>query len=313
MATHMRNCLLAGFLGLLVACGGGGGGNSASGVDPGPPPPGGSVPPTPEVPVPSPSPYAKAQELITFITKVTVPSDGQPVVDWTLADGNNVAITDLGAADVRFTIAKLESSPLVGNLTGNWQSYKNSVEDPEVGTGTESRVQATYEREAGEFTNNGDGSYRYRFALNITDVPDDPVGLLALAASEGLNLDYDPSLTHRVAMQYDGAPGKANPFYDWVPATGATDGIFHMQIAATDNCNRCHDPLALHGGGRIEVEYCVTCHNPGSADADSTNSVDMKVLIHKLHRGASLPSVEDGGQYVIYGFNNGEHDYSKLH
>jgi OmcA/MtrC family decaheme c-type cytochrome len=114
-------------------------------------------------------------------------------------------------------------------------------------------------------------------------------------------------------MQFDGAPGKANPFYDWEPATGATEGIFHMQIAATDNCNRCHDPLALHGSGRIEVEYCVTCHNPGSADADSTNTVDMKVLIHKLHRGANLPSVQDGGQYVIYGFNNGEHDYSTLH
>jgi OmcA/MtrC family decaheme c-type cytochrome len=310
----MRNWLLVGLLGLLVACGGGGGGNSASGVEPGPPPPGGSVPPAPEVPPPSPAPYAEAEELRAFITKVTIPDDGQPVVDWQLADGSNVAITDLEASDVRFTIAKLESSPL-GNLTGSWQSYKNTVEDPEVGTGTESRVQATYERGTGggEFTNNGDGTYRFRFALNVTDIPDVPEGLLALADSEGLNLDYQPELTHRVAMQFDNAPGKANPFYDWEPATGATEGIFHMQIAATDNCNRCHDPLALHGNGRIEVEYCVTCHNPGSTDSDSTNTVDMKVLIHKLHRGANLPSVQAGGQYVIYGFNNGEHDYSHVH
>jgi OmcA/MtrC family decaheme c-type cytochrome len=137
--------------------------------------------------------------------------------------------------------------------------------------------------------------------------------VLDQAAAEGLDLSLESERTHRVAIQFGNSPTTANPYYDWVPDTGATDGIFSMQISATPNCNRCHDKLGLHGGGRTDIEYCVTCHNPGSTDANSTNTVDMKVMIHKLHRGASLPSVEAGGEYAIYGFRDSKHDYSLVH
>ena len=53
MLTNTRNWILAGTIGLLVACGGGGGGNSAPGVEPGPPPPGQPIPPDPIPPAPS--------------------------------------------------------------------------------------------------------------------------------------------------------------------------------------------------------------------------------------------------------------------
>jgi OmcA/MtrC family decaheme c-type cytochrome len=85
-----------------------------------------------------------------------------------------------------------------------------------------------------------------------------------------------------------------------------------MDIAATENCNRCHDPLAIHGGGRIEIEYCVTCHNAGSTDANSANTVDMKVMVHKIHMGRNLPSVQEGGEYAIWGFRDSKHDYSHV-
>jgi len=309
MVTHMRNWLLVGAMSILVACGGGGGGNTASGVDAGPPPPGGSVPaPPPNPPAPF-SPYAEAEVLLAAITSATLNDNNQAVIEFQLADGHNTAITDLTVDDVRFTIAKLQGSPL-GNLTGTWQSYVNQIEEPGVGSGTEQRLQATYERNEEGFTNHQDGTYTYSFATSLTDLPAD---ILAQAEAEGLNLDYEPDRTHRVAIQFDGAPGKANPNYNWVPDTGATDGIFTMDIAATENCNRCHDPLALHGGGRIEVEYCVTCHNSGSTDANSSKTVDMKVMIHKIHRGANLPSVQEGGEYAIYGFRDSKHDYSHLH
>ena len=311
MLTNTRNWIMAGMLGLLVACGGGGGGNSAPGVEPGPPSPGQPIPPEPIPPVPSQTPYAEATVLNAYITSVTIPDDGQPVVDFQVADGNNNAITDLTAADVRFTIAKLEPSPQ-GSATGSWQSYINQIEQPDVGPGTEPRLQATYERNAdgSTFTNNGDGTYQYRMGKNVTTQPAD---IQAQADSEGLDLSYQSGDTNRVAMQFDNNPNTtANPYYDWVPATGATSGIATMDISATANCNRCHDPLAIHGGNRREVQYCVTCHNPGSADANSGNTVDMKVMVHKIHMGANLPSVQEGQPYIIWGFNDSEHDYSHV-
>lgn len=307
MHTLTRTWLLAGLAGLLVACGGGGGGNSAPGVEPGPAPPNQPIPPAPIPPTPSANPYAEAEVLNAFITDATINGDNQPAIQFQLSDSNNIAITDLTVEDVRFVVAKLETSPL-GSSTGSWQSYINVVAQPEVGTGTVPQLQATYERD-GEFTNLGDGIYSYRYATSLTDLPAD---VLMQAEVEGLDLGYDANLTHRVAIQFDNAPGKANPNRDWIPATGATDGIFTMDIAATANCNRCHDPLAIHGGGRQEIKYCVACHNPGSVDPDSTNTVDMKVMIHKIHRGANLPSVQDGEPYVIYGFRNSPHDYSHV-
>ena len=262
-------------------------------------------PPDPEVPAPSPTAYAEATELRAFISNVEIPEDGKPVVDWQLTDGDGVAILDLGPRDVRFSMAKLQASPL-GNLTGTWQSYINRIRDPDPdeGPGTEPRLQATYEREAGEFTNNNDGTYRYKFDLSVTDLPEE---ILEQASTEGLDLSYEPDRTHRMVMQFSNSEGWANPIYDWVPATGETDNVFNMDIAATENCNSCHDPLRYHGSGRREVEYCVVCHNPGSTEPSTTNTVDMKVMIHKIHMGAELPSVQAGGSYIIDG-----NDYSGL-
>jgi OmcA/MtrC family decaheme c-type cytochrome len=261
------------------------------------------------MPAPPAPAYGTADMIIAAITDASIPADGRAIVEFQLTDGNGTAITDLQVGNVRFVLAKLQGSPL-GTFTGNWQSYKNLVASPEVGTGTEDRLQATYERneDEGEFTNNMDGTYTYRYATDVNN-PEH----VAQATLEGLDLSYEPDRTHRVAIQFDGAANATNPWYDWIPATGATEKIFHRNIAETMNCNRCHDPLAIHGGGRIQVEYCVTCHNPGTTDPDSTNTVDMKVMIHKIHRGANLPSVQDGGEYVIYGFRNRPHDYSNIH
>ncbi len=308
MTTTLRNWVLAGLVGLLVACSGSGGGDSAPGVEPGPPGNGGPVdPPPPDFPQFTPAPYAEADRLVATITKVSLNGENRAVVEFQLTDGDNVAITDLELGNIRFVIAKLAASPL-GNLTGNWQSYINRIETAgSVGTGTEDKLQATSERE-GELVNNGDGTYVYTFATSLTDLPAD---ILAQAETEGIDLSFEGDRTHRVAIQFDGSRSTANPSYNWVPNTGAP-ASFTRDIAATENCNRCHDPLGIHGGNRREIEYCVTCHNAGSTDANSGNTVDLKVMVHKIHMGHNLPSVQAGGEYAIFGFRDSKHDYSGL-
>ena len=60
-------------------------------------------------------------------------------------------------------------------------------------------------------------------------------------------------------------------------------------VVASDNCNACHGDLQFHGGGRRGAEVCLLCHTSGMVD-DTGASVDMKIMIHKIHNGAYLPS-----------------------
>jgi OmcA/MtrC family decaheme c-type cytochrome len=60
------------------------------------------------------------------------------------------------------------------------------------------------------------------------------------------------------------------------------------------------------------MEVCVTCHTPQTVDPDTGRSVDMVEMAHKIHTGASLPSVQAGTPYVIIGNAQSVHDYSKI-
>ncbi len=220
-------------------------------------------------------------------------------VEFSALDQDGEPFTGLSASEVRFIIAKL-----VPGVTGDadaWQSYINRIEQPGgAGTGTEPQLQATTERN-GEFANRQNGTYHYTFETPIKTV------------TEPVPVTYQPDLVHRVAIQVSGRFAPLNATYEFVPATGATEGLEQRRIVTNETCNSCHGQLAFHGGGRTDIEYCVTCHNPGTADAQSGNSVDFKVMIHKIHRGAELPSVVAGTDYQIWGFRNSEHNYSDVH
>ena len=71
-------------------------------------------------------------------------------------------------------------------------------------------------------------------------------------------------------------------------------------VVTTDACNQCHDPLIGHGGSRLKVELCIMCHTPQTINPDTQLTMDMKVLIHKIHMGSSLPSVKAGTPYRIW-------------
>jgi OmcA/MtrC family decaheme c-type cytochrome len=216
---------------------------------------------------------------------------GPPVVKFQLTDQNNAFLQGLPAADIGFAIAQLV--PGQNGSSSQWNSYIYSTVPPAtcpasvVACATTPQTQATVEAAAtGTLVDNGDGTYQYTFKKDITTDP---------------NVVYGAALTHRVAFEIRNLAQANNAAYTFQPSSGATSGIFSREIVDTATCNNCHTSFATsatgtsvaHGGARVEVQYCVMCHNPGTIDPNSGNALDMKVMIHKIHAGSTLPSISN--------------------
>jgi hypothetical protein len=93
-----------------------------------------------------------------------------------------------------------------------------------------------------------------------------------------------------------------NGIYDFIPAGG---DVRVREIAAIESCNECHGKLSAHGS-RIEMKYCVICHNPGTIDPTSKASVDMAVMTHGIH-AASKRLADGAPAYTI-----GNADFSEV-
>ncbi|MDP2998683.1 MAG: OmcA/MtrC family decaheme c-type cytochrome, partial [Bryobacterales bacterium] len=142
----------------------------------------------------------------------------------------------------------------------------------------------------GVFERVAEGEYQYTFA---TKVP----------------ASYDRTVTHTIGVQanrnlteFDLGTQVDNDVFHFVP--DGSKVVTTRDVVRTATCNgRCHDPLAIHGGNRRKVELCVLCHQPQNVSR-SGNPVDFPVLIHKIHRGADLPSVKAGGSYAFSATND---------
>jgi hypothetical protein len=116
---------------------------------------------------------------------------------------------------------------------------------------------------------------------------------------------------------------------------GGASAVTDREVVLQTNCNQCHSSLRAHGGVRRSVKLCVLCHTSGAEDKNVSTvaggtpgvTIDFRVMIHKLHNGAHLPSVLgvatnlDGSRnytatpqpYVVVGFQNSEHGFSDVH
>ena len=215
-------------------------------------------------------------------TILSVTIAGPPVVRFKITDENGVLLHGLQAADIGFAIAQLVPGTHGGS--SRWNSYIYGTVPPYrcpaavISCAGAAQMQATVEAAgAGTFVDNGDGTYQYTFQKDITKDP---------------KVIYDASLTHRVGFEIRGLAQANNASYTFQPSTGATSGIFSSEIVVTATCNSCHSVLTAHGGARVELQYCVMCHNPGTTDPNSGNTLDMSVMIHKIHSGNTLPSIQ---------------------
>jgi OmcA/MtrC family decaheme c-type cytochrome len=118
---------------------------------------------------------------------------------------------------------------------------------------------------------------------------------------------FDRTVTHSIGMQAErdlSAYGFDTMFTSDDVFTFVPDGskVTHVRDVVNEaSCNACHDPLNAHGspGPRKKMAFCVLCHTPQSVNPDTHNTVDMKVFIHKIHMGSSLPSVQAGKKYFV--------------
>jgi len=137
------------------------------------------------------------------------------------------------------------------------------------------------------------GTFRYTFSSAI---PGTATGSYALAL-EGyiVNGDY-PGIRFSAV-----SPIRFFAVTDATPAARRT-------VVDDAKCNACHATIAVHGGNTRGVQYCALCHNANlSNDGQVARfegatiiapSLDMKVLIHKIHRGQALTQQP----YLIGGF-----------
>ncbi len=157
-----------------------------------------------------------------------------------------------------------------------------------------------------------EGYYTYAFAMDVATTPllfanavNNKNGSLGKVANNGNLAVKDGATIHRVAMQLcytDPASKELVKVAAYVDFTLAADGTATpVTVSATDktlkpyrkvadkaSCNECHKKLDMHGGSRADPNVCVMCHNPGSTDFDSNNPIDLKLMVHKLHRGENL-------------------------
>ena len=239
----------------------------------------------------------------------------------------NFRVTDLAgkpvtaSPSVSANVAKLAPAP-AGEASNRWVPYitrtetVSTVGDWPAPVGT-TALQGSSES-TGTLTNHGDGTYTYRFAAN-----------LSTATTGGALVGYERSRLHRVSIMmggHDGATADAN--FDFVP--DGTTAAESRAIVTTHACKACHgEEFHGHGGNRLSVENCATCHLPGTTDANGGESLDLKVMIHKIHAGgelASLPGNDgivwnnpdtmadesaDNGEYAIWGYRNTKHEWWK--
>ncbi len=228
--------------------------------------------------------------------------------------------TGLALSNVRFAIAKLV--PGTSGSPDQWVSYISTNKAGATIAGTPpvvaSALQATTDGQmsleevaaaalVGQLTYNPDGYYTYAFKTDIADV------------TKTSGVTYEPALTHRIAIQlsYQNAAGvtvNVNPYFDFTIVDGKSVPVVASQTRKmTDvaSCNSCHEKLALHGGGRVDTQYCVMCHNPGTVDPESGNNLNLATMVHSIHAGRRIKAAT-GDDYTIWGYRDTKHDYAEV-
>jgi OmcA/MtrC family decaheme c-type cytochrome len=242
--------------------------------------------------------------LKVIVNSITIGSNRIPVVDISLTDSLDQPLDRLGkvtpgAIAVSFILSSYD--PATRQYTAyTTRSVTTPANSPHPNV---TAIQAG--TDAGTFTDLETGHARFTFKTvlpaGFDQTKTHTLGIYATRA-----LGAVPGIDPALAKNYD-----ANVEYDFRPDGAAVTAKWDKVNLAT-SCNNCHDPLSAHGGARQDPKLCALCHQPQTVDPDTGNTVDFKVMIHKIHDGANLPSVKAGTPYQIIGFGQAVSDFSTV-
>ena len=254
---------------------------------------------------------------------------------------------NLRAGDVpRVTFSVNEESPNDGEVgpaipAENW-SFQELLF---AGPSTNYQLIFDFGDIAANSVQNADGTWTFTFPEPIpAQVPDqiNQEGTVDEIYDSGTIAGQDlPSGTYTVGLSIRQEVEIAgDSFRDASSATidvlfGDATTISKPELVTDANCVNCHTVLRAHGDNRYGVALCVLCHTNGSEDLNDPNavagetlglSISFQTMIHKVHSGAHLPSVNgktvdsngdpvympgQGTPYVIVR-SRGEFDFSHV-
>ena len=232
--------------------------------------------------------------LVMTIIDANIAQDGTITAHFKLTDKKGLpldrtGVTTPGSVSTSFVAAYIPQgqAQYVSYTTRTQTSPINNV----------SAMQAAGESN-GKFAQLADGDYTYTFSTKAPATLDRTVThTVAMYGSRNLS-EFD------LGTQYDDA------VYSFVPDGSAVKVT--RDVIRTESCNKCHYDMGFHGGSRKTMEVCVLCHTPQTTDPDTGNTVDLAVMVHKIHQGAGLPSVQAGKPYQIIGNRQSVSDYSDV-
>jgi OmcA/MtrC family decaheme c-type cytochrome len=224
--------------------------------------------------------------VVVKIQSAAVAKDGTITVRSTIVDSDGKPLDRLGVATPGTVSMSFIAAYIPAGQT-QYVSYTTTVAKATLNTNP-SQTQAANDS-GGTLTPNAIGDYTYTFK---TKAP----------------ANFDATVTHSIGVSaqrnlseygtFDEWSETSNDVFTFVP-NGSTVTTTRS-VVTTTACNQCHDPLLGHGGSRLKVELCIMCHTPQTINPDTQLTQDMKVLIHKIHMGSSLPSVKAGTPYRIW-------------
>ncbi len=143
----------------------------------------------------------------------------------------------------------------------------------------------------------GAGEYSYAFADPIPARYLAPVGASDGSGPGEGNLSGEPLLAGTYTLGLYGNWGYTvlgEEYRDHGDTTldfllGSAAAVEPREVVTQPHCDQCHSEIQAHGGVRHKVTICLLCHTAGSGSPGA--SVDFKVMIHRIHNGAHLPSV----------------------